>query len=166
MKKLFYLPLLLLAFPSVLLAGGNVAPSPCIERNGEVYCPKPTHFEESVAIGISNSIEGHEKVVNEIMVEDEHGNSLLAWGRTLELEDATYGTVDVIERIYKRIGGVYGMWFSSKVYTAEPAGSEAPVTGCRVRADGATWNPASVGVTAHWVWYDGDSWEAINAITD
>lgn len=120
-----------------------------------------------IIIGDAVSTEGLEVAIQEIKIENDASDEIVAYAKIIELSDETGGTEDVIIREYLLMGGTLGLYFSSKVYTSAPIGAEAPVYGCRVQADRSTWDPASIGSGgAYWVWFDGDSWEVINGQVD
>lgn len=116
-----------------------------------------------VRVGSANTTEGTEVIVLLHEVENDASETITSFKKTIEYIDETDATEDAIVREYSLVGGALGLLNSSKLYTAEPTGDEAPIFGCRVLADRVTWDPLSKGSGgAYWVWYDGSSWIAID----
>jgi len=154
MKKLILLLAVLLFAPCSALAA---PPSPWL-TDGD----SGATIEGTVAIGTPLFTESVETTIQEYKIENSASEEMVSYSMTIEISDETDATEDVIVREYMLVGGTLGMVSSTKLYTAAPHGSEAPVYGCRVIAD-ITWDPASIGSGgAYWVWWDGDSWEVIN----
>ena len=162
MKKIF-LSIVLLLVASV----ASAAPPESFGWKGSHTVTGDLTVTGSVSVGTTITTESSETTVQEVQIENDASEKITAWARTIEMSDETDATEDVIVREYMRVGGTLGMYRSSKVYTAAPSGSEAPVYGCQVIADRATWDPASKGSGgAYLVWWDGDSWEVIDGQVD
>lgn len=139
-----------------------VSPSPFKVANG-VIMPRNS-ANTQLRLGSVNTTEGTEIVIFNHQVENDAGETITSYKKTIEFTDETDTTEDVVVREYALVGGSLGLLYSSKVYAAAPTGDEAPVYGCRVLADRATWDPASKTTGgAYWVWYQGASWVAIDS---
>ena len=111
----------------------------------------------SIVIGTPLDETGTEIPIFERKIKNDADEEMVAYTKTMEMSDNANGSEDVIIREYIMVGGILGMIFSTKLYSAAPSGSEAPVAGCRVRSDGTG---SGVWGVAQWVDYDGSAWAA------
>lgn len=155
MKKWIVLVLFLLLTP-VTFAGPPAAPPNGGDRTFD-----------SVTTGTPNTTEGSEVTIREVMVENDAAEDIVAWKQTMELLDETDGTEDVIYREYLLVGGTLGLFRSTKIYAAEPTGSEAPVKNAIVWCNGTNWDcsDGADGIEQQ-CWYDGNSWEKLGDPAD
>lgn len=146
---------------------GAPAIPPQFKRSGSDTLIPVSATLTKVKVGSSNTTEGTEVAVLLHQIENDASETVDAYKKTVEFTDETDATEDIIVREYALVAGSFGLLNSSKLYTAEPTGDEAPVLGCRVLADRATWDPASKGSGgSYWVWWDGDSWKTLEAQGD
>jgi hypothetical protein len=113
------------------------------------------------SVGVEVTIKSHSAVNSE-------GTIIVDYLLTVELETETAGSEVSVFREYL-LGSDHAlkMISSTKAYSAEPTGSEAPGYGCVVTADRANWDPLSKSSGgAYLVRWDGDSWVAIDAQDD
>lgn len=95
------------------------------------------------------------------------GEVIVGGQKKIYFADETNGTEDTFWlNTIRYAGAELVIQYIGPPLAAEPA-LWTPAPGCTAFADRANWDPGSLGSGgAYAVWYDGDSWEVINAQAD
>lgn len=105
--------------------------------------------------------EGTEYTFDGVGVENDEGEEAVGYVETVELDDETNATEDVIVRKYMMVGGTLGLVYANTAYAAAPSSF---VAGCQVIADNDNWDPCDVaGTDDYWTFYDGSAWRLMAA---